>query len=176
MTKEIELTRGYLTVVDDEDFPEVNRHKWFAIGCSQRYIYAARFSGSGKNHRLIALHRYILHCQDGSIDVHHLNGNTLDNRRENLLACTRKEHLILHAHAKPGQKQPRHTRRKVTQSFGFIGISWHQRDKRWTAYVHSPTKKIWVGSYLDPFDAAKARDQVALSIYGDRAWLNFPEQ
>ena len=43
-----------------------------------------------KQGRKIRLHRYITECPEGLV-VDHLNGNTLDNRNENLRVCTRLE-------------------------------------------------------------------------------------
>jgi hypothetical protein len=41
------------------------------------------------------MHRQITHCPTGSI-VHHVNGNTLDNRRENLLVMKKDLHAFYH--------------------------------------------------------------------------------
>lgn len=46
-------------------------------------------------HRLVAL----AHCElkEGCTEVHHINGNVLDNRAENLVWISKREHLLLHS-------------------------------------------------------------------------------
>lgn len=43
------------------------------------------------NKKTIKLHRWIMNVTDKNIHVDHQNGNTLDNRRENLRLCTNKQ-------------------------------------------------------------------------------------
>ena len=42
------------------------------------------------------MHREIMNCPPG-YEVHHLNHNTLDNRKSNLKIVTRDQHCIIHA-------------------------------------------------------------------------------
>ena len=54
-------------------------------------------------HRLVAL----AHCElkEGCDEVHHINGDVLDNRAENLVWMSKSEHLLLHRHPAPGREQ-----------------------------------------------------------------------
>lgn len=78
--KEIRLTKGRVAILDDDKFEAVNFYRW-TLG---------HVSGSGKpfafaeiDGRRIAMHRHIMACPANK-RVKHLNGNTLDNRVENL--------------------------------------------------------------------------------------------
>ena len=51
-------------------------------------------------------------------DVHHINGDRADNRRENLLLCNRKEHTTLH----PSRRLPR-----TPETIEKIKNSWKSR-------------------------------------------------
>ncbi len=75
----IRLTRGLITVVDDEDLVELGQNLWHASK-SKGGAYARRCTRSGKT---IYLHRQITRCPE-HMEVHHIDGNTLNNHRWNL--------------------------------------------------------------------------------------------
>jgi len=80
--KTIELTKGYTTLVADEDFERVKTHSWQICG-----DYAVGYV-DGKSG--VMLHKFIMGAVKG-MEVDHINGNPLDNRRENLRVCTTQE-------------------------------------------------------------------------------------
>jgi hypothetical protein len=81
--KEIALTgkigSGKFVIVDDDDYEELNKYKWSMMR-SRKTDYARRL----KN---VLMHRLISGASDGFV-VDHINGNGLDNRKENLRVCT----------------------------------------------------------------------------------------
>jgi hypothetical protein len=85
--KTIPLTRGYETIVDDEDYDELSRYLWFAAENWTGQVYARRSVRGGG----VYMHRQLLGLgkTDKSIEVDHRNHNTLDNRRSNLRTATR---------------------------------------------------------------------------------------
>jgi len=57
------------------------------------YLYRKkRIAGKTK---YIAMHRWLIHAKPG-LEVHHRNGNTLDNRLQNLELLTPEFHASLH--------------------------------------------------------------------------------
>jgi hypothetical protein len=82
MTKEIELTQGYITLVDDEDFEELNKHSWY-IKRSANIVYAM----SKINKKPTLMHRLLMKFPEGMC-VDHINHNGIDNRKCNLRICT----------------------------------------------------------------------------------------
>ncbi len=84
--REIPLTRGFVTLVDDDDYEELAKHRWCCLWVKRPYAV---------RNGAIYLHRWLLDAPKNKV-VYHLNGNSLDNRRENLLMCT--HHEIPHAH------------------------------------------------------------------------------
>ena len=93
MVKEIILTQGQMTQVDDEDFDELNQFKWCALWCPHtESFYAFRTVRIGKRQVGEFMHRIILGLSCGNKrEVDHLNHKTLDNQRHNLrIVNTRK--------------------------------------------------------------------------------------
>lgn len=85
--KQIELTRGYVSLVDDEDHERLSALTWYAHS-SNGGIYAA----SRVRNTDIYMHRYIVDASP-SLLVDHRNGDTLDNRRQNLREATYSQNL-----------------------------------------------------------------------------------
>src|SRR5947207_850674 len=90
--REITLTRGLIALVDDEDYDRVvGLGRWYADIWHGTRTYA--------KHGYIYMHRFIMkplmNFPDlAKIDIDHINGNTLDNRKENLRLCTRSENML----------------------------------------------------------------------------------
>jgi len=89
------LTRSGKTVlVDKIDMDNLCRFTWFEIKSHAR-TYIARRIKCGKKYKYIRLHREIMNCPEG-MEVHHINLNTYDNRRCNLVNVNRNDHSIFH--------------------------------------------------------------------------------
>lgn len=94
MAKQIRLAQGFSTLVDDEDYDWLNQWKWHAMVLREgNLIYASRAvrGADGKQHPLM-MHRFILNPPKG-VEVDHMNGNALDNRRSNIRLASRAENL-----------------------------------------------------------------------------------
>lgn len=87
--KEIQLSRGKYAIVDDEDYEELSRYSWYInenMDHSKQYAMRSRLAKEKNNipFTKIYMHRSILNIKDKKVTVKHKNGNTLDNRKENL--------------------------------------------------------------------------------------------
>ena len=79
---------GYSTLVDDDDFEELNKYKWHLDSNRNGHIgYASRRIG---NNTSVPIHRVVMKAKKGQI-IDHINRNPLDNRKENLRFCTTQE-------------------------------------------------------------------------------------
>jgi len=151
---------GLFALVDEEDFFRLSLFRWFAsrpAGC--RSPYAVRTDGRSK----IAMHREILRAPL----VDHVNGNTLDNRRQNLRAATVAQNLW--NRGKPLR------RGFEGQASGYIGVHRYKRTDRWIARISVNGRRLNLGVFADPAEAARAFDRVAREHRGEYARLNFPE-
>jgi hypothetical protein len=151
-TKPIPLGNGLFATVDAADYPELSKYGWYAARHGDA-IYAIRREGCKKAY----MHRLIMKPRRDQV-VHHRDGDGLNNRRDNLLVCTRRQHQACHG--------PLGDRR-------FVGVYWHTA--RWVARIQYRSKKYHLGYFDDEIEAAKARDRKAYELLGEMAYLNFPE-
>lgn len=157
--REITLTQGLKTIVDDEDYEFLSKWKWHARK-KRNLFYAGRTQHipGGKPVKFM-MHRVIVGISDRKIHVDHRNGNTLDNRRENIRSGTHGQNL---------QNCPL---RKHSTS-GFIGVSFNKPLGRFTAKLR--TKHL--GCFDTAIEAAHARDAAARADFGEFGTYNFPRE
>jgi hypothetical protein len=87
--REIQLTKGYVALVDAADFDWLSQWKWhFADGYARRTLR----DHAGQK-RDVRLHREILGVGAGVI-IDHADGNPLNNSRANLRVCTARQNSI----------------------------------------------------------------------------------
>jgi hypothetical protein len=139
---------------DLADLPLILKHTWH-LG---KRGYPATHTRRGT----VVLHRLLFPEADG-MEIDHINGDKLDNRRVNLRACT---------HQQNGFNQ----KRRHTNTSGFIGVSFAPRLGCYEAYIHHNRTKHHLGLYADPATAARVRDCVARLLFGEYARLNFPRK
>lgn len=165
--KEIPLTQGLVAIVDNDDYERVSAHRWYTAisrtssdGVSLIYAVRSAYRPDGQR-RQQRLHRFILDAPD-NMQVDHINGDGLDNRRENLRLCTSAENS-------------RNVRPYTGGTSALKGVSWHLRVKKWRAQIKINGKKLHLGYYSTEEDAAKAYDSAALRFHGEFARTNFKE-
>jgi len=177
--KEIALTQGKIAFVDDEDFDRINAHKWCAFRDSKNGMFRATrgvylSKGKGKN---FSMHREVLGTTDPKIHVDHIDGNPLNNTKENLRESTPSENLR------------NRTRKNAANSSGFRGVhhansyvrtstrSWSKPSRKWVAQISINGKRTAIGRFSTAEEAARAFDKAARELYGEFCGrLNFPEE
>jgi len=157
IVKEIPLTQGKVALVDDEDYEELNKHKWCAQKTGKAF-YAVRNVGKRPHQKHVYMHRQILNAPPG-VECDHRNGNGLDNRRCNLRICT------------SGQNKMNQRPRGGTSQFK--GVRWHRQAKRWQAEIMINSKHRYLGLFADETDAARTYDVAARELFGEFARTNF---
>lgn len=161
--KKIELTRGKVALVDDSDYKQLIKHKWYAHFDGTEW-YAVRnvwIETPTRRRTTIKMHRYILGLQSGDgLVIDHINGDGLDNRRCNLRLATHAENL-------------RNQRTQIKSKSGLKGVTASGGKWRVSIKINGRTKHV--GIFDDPKDAGLAYDKAALSAYGEFARLNFPD-
>jgi hypothetical protein len=147
---------GYSILIDDEDIEIISLKKWKVEKNIKSNLYYVR-TISEKN---IYMHKYLLSCPIG-MEVDHIDGNGLNNKKENLRIATHQQNNFNkkpYANNKVGLKGVREDRGK------FIATITHNY------------KTIYIGSYKTKEEAGIAYDKKALECFGDFAYLNYPEK
>lgn len=92
--KKIPLSRGKHAIVDNDDFEKLSKYNWYLNENAERTkVYAMRTRLKTDDKSLkgtkVYMHRYIMNVKLPNISIKHKNGNTLDNRKENLIVVKR---------------------------------------------------------------------------------------
>ncbi len=151
--------RDIFTVIDEIDFEWAVAFYWWGWSPKPGVVYA-RTTSFGVRESLHRLISYKLFPDHESPEVDHKNGNSLDNRRDNLRLATR------------GQNNA--NRRGWSPRFGGLrGLSLH-RSGKFRAQIRVNGQQKHLGHYSSPEEAARAYDKAATEHFGEFAVLNFP--
>lgn len=144
----VPLDLGF-ALVDVIDAPRVRQHIWHVALRGGR-PYARSSEG-------IYLHRFV---RPNFIEVDHVNGDGLDNRRSNL----REGKASLN----------RRNRIKYAGKSQFKGVCPYRDGRRWRANIKVCGQQIHLGLFATETSAALAYDTAARKHFGAYARLNFP--
>ena len=146
---EIALGENLFALVDQRDFERLSKVRW------RPYRRANKVGVYAVSGVCVFMHRLLLGLQprDGKLGDH-INGNTLDNRRQNLRVAT------------PAQNsQNRRCRRDSIT--GLKGVYPHR--KRWQAAIVINGVKRYLGTFDSPELASAAYRDAAFKNFGDFA-------
>lgn len=159
MSREIHLTQGYVAIIDDDDFALISRWKWQAAKRGKQ-IYATTDVGESRSDkRKLYMHRVILDAPE-NLTVDHINGNGLDNRRENLRLATRQQNVV-----------NRHRTRQNPHS-QYRGVFLASNKRTWFAQIVSGGKSIYLGTFPTQFEAAQAYNEASVRHHGEYGYTN----
>jgi hypothetical protein len=150
--KTIELTKGMVTQVDDDDFEYLIQWKWCYNG------YAFRAAGGKK---ATYMHRVIMNATS-EMHVDHVDRDKLNNQRSNLRLATRSVNA------------QNHDKKRTDRTSSYKGVSC--RDGAYSACITKNGKIFHIGSYDDELAAAIAYDNAARELFGPDAKTNYPPE
>ena len=156
MAKEIELTRGFKAIVDDEDYERVSIFKWHSNETKNGLKYARRTivfpRVNGKQPQIKQyLHRYILDNFDKSIMIDFKDDNPLNCQKDNL--------IISNDACKTYNIVPR----KRTMAKGV-----RKKYNKWHSRIFDGEKDIFIGTFNTEKEAADAYNKKNLEIQQQR--------
>jgi hypothetical protein len=150
------------SLVGNSDYNRLMEFNWHATwNAHTKSFYATRHNPKHPKRGHIWLHVAVLGVIKGK-SPDHINHDTLDNRRANLRPATKNQNAA-------------HHRMKKNNTSGYCGLNWKPRRNRWEAWIRPGGRRVYLGSFKEAVDAAKAYDTAAKKYYGEFASLNFPE-
>ncbi len=112
-----------------------------------------------KQHRVI----YFLETGEQPEGIDHIDGNKLNNHISNLRAANQSENIA-------------NSKSRKNSTSKYKGVSKTKSGSNWIARIAKDGKQIWLGSFLNEKEAAKAYNEAAIKYFGEFAYLNKIEE
>ncbi len=161
--RRIRMAQPRYAKVAPGDYKGLRGYEWFAQkgkGC----FYAVRRARGTKGNKLatIYMHHELIDVADGLL-IDHVNQDSMDNRRANLRGATRAQNV------RNRKKFPK------SSSSKYKGVYRRKKTCKWEVKITFERKKIYLGTFCDEIEAAKAYDRAAIKYHAEFASLNFPK-
>ena len=146
--RKIALTKGKVALIDNKDILNISKYSWnFTNGYAYTKI----------NNKSISMSRFLLNPPK-NLWVDHINGNKLDNRRNNLRIVN------------PSQNSFNRLKNSSNRS-GYKGVYLATNKKQWQAEIRANGKRQYLGKYSTKEEAAMAYNEAARRMHGKYAKL-----
>lgn len=164
------LTQNKRAIIDSDDYERVSQFKWSARKVRGRfYAGTGLYLGKIKDKyvtKTIHMHQFILNIagiDSKKIQVDHINGDGLDNRKSNLRIVT------------PSQNRRNLQKLKSNNTSGYRGVTKNKKSGLYRArIVNLHGCREHLGYFSNAEQAAVAFDMAAVKFYGQYCGkLNF---
>lgn len=91
--------------------------------------------------------------------VDHIDQDKTNNKIENLRECTKPQNVV-------------NSQVRRDNPLGFKGVTYHKATNKFAAQTSKGGKRLHIGLYETPEEAARAYNEKAKEIFGDYAQLN----
>ena len=153
----IDLTRGFCTSINVADLEHANKFKWRVSvqkrkdgSIRSKYAISSTPRSSGSRGAIL-LHRHLMKPPH-DLQVDHINGNGLDNRRFNLRIANKSENQ-------------QNSRTPCNNTSGNKGVFWHKNKGKWMAQIGVNGKNIYLGIFKHKCDAEAAYVKASKDIH-----------
>lgn len=154
--KELKLTKGLVSLVDDEDYEWLSQWKWVAVKGNKTFYASRPGSPIGKR---ILMHREILGEIPLGLFPDHKDRNGLNNQRNNLRLATRYQNQANRSSFKGSSSK-------------YKGVCFYKGRNVWQAHIRKNGVLMWLGNYKSEEFAAQVYNKAAIEIHGEFANLN----
>ena len=160
---ELILPTGDHAKFDDDDWPLVRPYRWTAKIDERKpiriYVCATyTIEGTHLGTRIL-MHRLIMGFPRLPCLIDHMDGDGLNNRRDNLRIATASQNA---------QNQIK----RANAQGRYKGIT--QRNGNWRAQITVNYRKKYLGTFKTEEEAARVYDDAARLFFGPNARVNFP--
>lgn len=147
----VPLTRGYEAIIDVADLHLIDGFNWTCL-IGPRAVYACRTGPRPKQQKII-MHRLLMGNPKG-LQVDHIDGDGLNNRRSNLRLATASQNMC-------------NQRLTARNTSGFKGVSWHGRSAKWQSHIMLHGKSHNLGQFNCPTAAHFAYAKASRAMHGE---------
>lgn len=149
-------------MVDDEDYGELIKYKWYAqrVSLGSTYYAFKALPREKMTQRKIGMHSFVFAVEKGTM-IDHIDGNGLNNQKSNLRIATHAQNM-------------RNCKGHDKSTSKFKGVSKYRNTNIWVAQIYCNGEKQHLGYFKNEIDAAKKYDSKAKELFADFARLNFP--
>ena len=150
------LTSGAVATVDDSDYAELSKHRWYPVPKGNT-VYAATWIPQNNARGLdVSMHRMIT-CSLPGVLIDHKDRNGLNNTRANLRIATVSQNGI-------------NSKIRSDNTTGYKGVKKNKYG--YVAQITVRGKDVSIGSYDTDVEAATAYNAEAIKYFGEFAMLN----
>lgn len=149
----IELTKDKITVIDFKDYATIKDYKWHSNFQTNKFYARTNVRKSGGGYKGLLLHRFIMQCPT-NMDIDHIDGNPLNNCRDNLRVCTRAENA-------------RNRGKTKANTSGYKGISFMKDRGSWSSKIRVDYKDYHLGFFPTKEEAYGAYCNALNKFHGE---------
>ena len=154
--KYINLTQGKKTIVDDDDYQELIKYKWYASWDRDRFRARRNKYNNGKQTGIL-MARYIMNCPN-NLCVDHINNDSLDNRKSNLRIVNRFQNQ-------------QNSKKQCNNLLGHKNIYFEKSSNKYVVQFMSNKVRFYVGRFKSLHQAIIARNTEVKRINNEFARL-----
>jgi hypothetical protein len=135
-------------------FDLLSGYKWDVLSG-----YAIRKEKIDGKRTIVSMHHLVSGRPESGYVSDHINGDRLDNRRENLRFCTLSQNSMNRGHRKNNKS-------------GYKGVSYYKNNGKWRAYIRIKGKTKHLGYFTSIESAALAYNLGAATFFGEYSKIN----
>lgn len=139
----LRLACGRFAIVDSNIYNLLMQRTWSIKPHGKTFYAKTNGFRSKKEQATQYLHWFVVGKPIDGLEVDHIDGNGLNNRRTNLRLVTHR-HNMRNIHI-------------LTKSSRYCGVYWSSAANKWQAYIYLNGKSIYLGVYSRQEDAYEAR-------------------